>query len=312
MKDTDYICMLAPMKSKLKLKGNAVILFALIHGYSKDGKTTCRASLQTMAEWIDSDRSAVSKIISKLEESGYINKMPYYVGGVKCFEYTTNYEALLAKYNAENATCLTDASEQGCCQNDNGCQNDNKCCQNDKKVLSKRQRGVVKMTTNNINIIYYNIFSSAEPAQQKREREEFLKIFFFRNAVNPTVEVDKFIAYYDSIEWRSDKGRKYETFESRLALARLWALKEEGQWARPEYVKAVKAIYDEAIQENIEGVEVLIDQRVNLKWNGRTQVWEWEITTAAHQWVQEHFELVKKHIKPILGQKTSVSYKQVA
>ena len=38
MKDGDYINILAPMKSKLKLKGNALMLFALIHGYSKDGK----------------------------------------------------------------------------------------------------------------------------------------------------------------------------------------------------------------------------------------------------------------------------------
>ena len=44
MKDGDYINILAPMKSKLKLKGNALMLFALIHGYSKDGKNTCRAT----------------------------------------------------------------------------------------------------------------------------------------------------------------------------------------------------------------------------------------------------------------------------
>ena len=124
--------------------------------------------------------------------------------------------------------------------------------------------------------------------------------------------MEKFVAYNDSLEWRNEKGRTYETPDSRLALARFWSFKEEGQWARPEYVKAVKAIYDEAIKENIEGVEVLIDHKVNLRWNGKTQSWEWEITVAAHQWVKEHFDLVKKHIKPILGPKTSVTYKQVA
>ena len=165
---------------------------------------------------------------------------------------------------------------------------------------------------NNINIIYYNIFSSAEPAQQERERKEFSKIFFFRNAADPAAEVDKFIAYYDSIEWRNDKGRKYETFESRLALARLWAFKEEGQWARPEYLKAVKAIYEEAIYGNIEGVEALIDHRVNLSWNGRERKWEWSSTQEAYQWIQENFELVKKHIKPMLGQETAVIYKKIA
>ena len=64
--------------------------------------------------------------------------------------------------------------------------------------------------------------------------------------------MEKFVAYNDSLEWRNEKGRTYETPDSRLALARFWSFKEEGQWARPEYVKAVKAIYDEAIKENIE------------------------------------------------------------
>ena len=148
--------------------------------------------------------------------------------------------------------------------------------------------------------------------EQEQEKKSFYNQFFFRNAADPAAEVERFVAFNDAHGWANTDGKPYDSPEKRLGLSRLWEFKAEGQWARPEYVKAVKAIYDEAIQENIEGVEVLIDQRVNLKWNGRTQVWEWEITTAAHQWVQEHFELVKKHIKPILGQKTSVSYKQVA
>lgn len=97
MKDGDYINILAPMKSKLKLKGNALLLFALIHGYSKDGKNKCRVSLSYMAEWLDTDKAAVSKLITKLEKAGYINKLEYHIGGVKCYEYTANYEAMLAR-----------------------------------------------------------------------------------------------------------------------------------------------------------------------------------------------------------------------
>ena len=293
MKDTDYICMLAPMKSKLKLKGNAVILFALIHGYSKDGKTTCRASLQTMAEWIDSDKSAVSKIINKLEETGYINKMPYYVGGVKCYEYTTNYESLLARYNAENPMCLVGTSEQGGCQNDNGCLNDN-------KGLSKRQRGVVKMTTNNIDIIYNNIFfSSRTREEQEQEKKSFYNQFFFRNAADPAAEVERFIAFNDAHGWANTDGKPYDTPEKRLGLSRLWEFKTEGHWARPEYVKAVKAIYDEAIKENIEGVEVLIDQRVNLEWDGKENKWSWKATAEARKWVTKNSQLVHQYFDPI-------------
>ena len=60
MKDSDYMIILAPMKSKLKLKGNALMLFALIHGYSKEGKNTCRVSLAYLAEGLDTDKAAIS------------------------------------------------------------------------------------------------------------------------------------------------------------------------------------------------------------------------------------------------------------
>ena len=305
MKDSDYMIILAPMKSKLKLKGNALMLFALIHGYSKEGKNTCRVSLAYLAEWLDTDKAAISKLINKLAKAGYINKLEYYSGGVKCFEYTANYEAMLVKAIQGEPMGLESPFVKGGCQNDNG-------CQNDKKGLSKRQKRVVKMTTNNKDIIIYNNYSCASPAQQEEEKKNFYKIFFFKNAADPGAEVERFIAYNDSLEWRNEKGRTYDTPESRLGLARFWEIKTEGQWARPEYLKAVKAIYDEAIQENIEGGEVLIDHKVNLKWDGRTRKWEWEVTPEAYQWIQENFDLVKKHIKPILGQKTSVTYKQVA
>lgn len=319
MKRNDYINIQAPMISDLHLKGNELLVFALIHGYTKDGKSKCRVSLSYMANWICTNKSMVIKVINTLEKAGYVNRHEYMEGLVRCVEYTTNYEALLDRVaNGElvslegakkrpgvKMTPATECLQSEGCQNNTGVKMTTKGCQND------IERGV-KMVPNNKYIINYNNFSCAELAQQEEEKREFFKIFFFRNAVDPAAEVDKFIAYYDSIEWRNDKGRTYETPEQRLGLAKLWKLKEEGQWARPEYVKAIKAIYAEAIKQSIEGVEALIDQRVNLKWNGRSQVWEWDITIAAHQWVQEHFDLVKKHIKPILGPKTSVTYKQVA
>ena len=305
MKDSDYMIILAPMKSKLKLKGNALMLFALIHGYSKEGKNTCRVSLAYLAEWLDTDKAAISKLINKLAKAGYINKLEYYSGGVKCFEYTANYEAMLVKAIQGEPMGLEGPSVKG------GCQNDNRC-QNDKKGLSKRQQKVVKMTTNNNNIIIYNNFSCAEPAQQEEEKKNFYKIFFFKNAADPAAEVERFVAFNEAHGWANNEGKPYDTPDKRLGLAGFWEFKAEGHWARPEYLKAVKAIYDEAIKENIEGVEVLIDHRVNLSWNGRERKWEWSSTQAAYQWIQENFELVKKHIKPMLGQETAVIYKKIA
>lgn len=319
MKRNDYINIQAPMISDLHLKGNELLVFALIHGYTKDGKSRCRVSLNYMANWICTNKSMVIKVINTLEKAGYVNRHEYMEGLVRCVEYTTNYEALLdrvasgeivslegaKKARSVKITPATECTQSGGCQNNTGVKMTTKGCQNDIK------RGV-KMVPNNIYIINYNNFSCASPAQQEEEKKNFYKIFFFKNAADPAAEVEKFIAYNDSLEWRNEKGRTYDTPESRLGLARFWEIKADGQWARPEYVKAVKAIYDEAIKENIEGVEVLIDHKVNLRWNGRNESWEWECTVEAYQWIQEHFDLVKKHIKPVLGSKTKVTYKQVA
>ena len=297
MKDSDYMIILAPMKSKLKLKGNALMLFALIHGYSKEGKNTCRVSLAYLAEWLDTDKAAISKLINKLAKAGYINKLEYYSGGVKRFEYTANYEAMLVKAIQGEPMGLESPSVKGGCQNDNG-------CQNDKKGLSKRQRRVVKMTTNNKDIIIYNNFSCAEPAQQEEEKKNFYIDFFFRNAADPTAEVEKFIAYNDSLQWRNEKGRVYETPEQRLSLARLWEFKAEGQWARPDYLKVVKEIYQDACNDGIDGVEVMINHKVNLVWDGRQNKWFWKVTPEVREWVVKNSALVHKHLDPVTAGRT--------
>ena len=297
MKEGDYINILAPMRSTLKLKGNALMLFALIHGYSKDQVNRCRVSLSYMAEWLDTDKSAVSKLINKLSKAGYINKLEYYSGGVKCFEYTANYEAMLAKAKAGESVGLEGPSVQGGCQNDNG-------CQNDKKGLSKRQREVVKMTTNNNNIIIYNNFSCADPAQQEEEKKNFYKDFFFRNAADPKAEVEKFIAYNNSLQWRNEKGRVYETPEQRLGLAGIWEFKTEGHWARPDYLQVVKDIYRTACENGIEGADVLINHKVTLVWDGRQTKWFWRVTPEVRRWVIKNQDLVHKFLDAITVGKT--------
>lgn len=295
MKEGDYINILAPMRSTLKLKGNALLLFALIHGYSKDQVGRCRASLSYMAEWLDTDKAAVSKLINKLSKAGYINKLEYYSGGVKCFEYTANYEAMLVKAMRGEPMGLESPSIKGSCQNDNG-------CQNDKKGLSKRQKSVVKMTTKNNNIIIYNNFFSAEPAQQEEEKKNFYKLFFWKNAADPSAEVEKFIDYNNSLQWRNEKGRVFETPEQRLSLAGLWQVKSEGQWARTDYLTAIKAIVDESPSES--GVEVLINHKVNLVWDGRQNKWFWKATAEARKWVEQNKALVHKHLDPVTKGKT--------
>jgi hypothetical protein len=45
MKKFDYIVIQAPMISELGLKGNSLLLFAMIHGFSKDDLSGLRKEL---------------------------------------------------------------------------------------------------------------------------------------------------------------------------------------------------------------------------------------------------------------------------
>ena len=299
MKDGDYINILAPMKSKLKLKGNALMLFALIHGYSKDGKNTCRVSLSYMAEWLDTDKSAVSKLINKLTKAGYINKLEYYSGGVKCFEYTANYEAMLVRSIRGEEMGLESPSVKGGCQNDNG-------CQNDQKGLSKRPKRVVKMTTNNKYIIIYNNFFMAEPTQPEEEKKIFSKLFFLKKAADPAGEAERFISYNQALGWRSKDGKTaYDTFEQKVGLAGLW--KFEGGMAEGvqlKYAEAIGSLVDDAVKQNLEDVEVVVNPKHGIRWNRQENRWYWTITPEAHEWIYRssaHGDLVHRHLDPIFN-----------
>lgn len=168
-----------------------------------------------------------------------------------------------------------------------GCQNDN-------------ETGV-KIAPNNKYIINYNNFFCASPAEQEEEKRNFYRDFFFRNAADPSAEVERFIAYNDSLEWRNSEGRTYETPEKRMGLARLWNFKQEGQWARPDYLKGVEAIYRTAVSENIEGVEAIINHKVFITWDGKQTRWLWTVTPEAKAWIEANREMVCRHLDPMFG-----------
>lgn len=95
MKDSDYITVFAPMVSKLNLSGNNLIIFALIHGFTKDGKHEFTGSIDYISKWTNISKQSVISILKSLTEYGFINKRVDIINGVKFCSYTTNYEDLI-------------------------------------------------------------------------------------------------------------------------------------------------------------------------------------------------------------------------
>ena len=95
MRDRDYIVIQAPMVSKLSLSGNNLIIFALIHGYTKDGVHKFTGSIDYICKWTNLSRPSVIATLKALTLNGFINKEEEVVKGVKFCAYTTNYDALV-------------------------------------------------------------------------------------------------------------------------------------------------------------------------------------------------------------------------
>lgn len=100
MKDSDYITILAPMVSKLKLSGNNLIIFALIHGFTKDGDHNFNGSLEYICKWTNLSKSTVIVTLKALVDNGLINKKETIINGVKFCSYTTNYDNLVKICNS--------------------------------------------------------------------------------------------------------------------------------------------------------------------------------------------------------------------
>lgn len=100
MKEGDYITILSPMVSKLKLSGNNLIIFALIHGFTKDGEHNFNGSLEYISKWTNLSKSTVIATLKALTDNGFINKKETVINGVKFCSYTTNYEKILQNLNS--------------------------------------------------------------------------------------------------------------------------------------------------------------------------------------------------------------------
>lgn len=104
MKDSDYITILAPMVSKLNLSGNNLVIFALIHGFTKDGEHMFKGSLEYICKWTNLSKSTVIATLKFLTKKGYINKKENIINNVKFCSYSTNYELLLKNLNSSTET----------------------------------------------------------------------------------------------------------------------------------------------------------------------------------------------------------------
>lgn len=114
-----YIVIQDWMIINLQLKGNELLTYALIYGFSQDGESEFKGSLKYISEFLGVSKRTAQRSIENLVDRGIVEKRVEEISGVKFNRYMAH----------EKADTPIDKMTTGYSQNDHG--------------------GIVKMTTNN-------------------------------------------------------------------------------------------------------------------------------------------------------------------
>ena len=165
-----YIVIQDWMISDLQLRGNELLTYALIYGFSQDGESEFKGSLKYISKFLGVSKSTAQRNLENLVNRGVIEKRVEEISGVKFNRY-------IAHEKAEPPIVKTST---GCSQNGYG--------------------GVVKTSTNNTNI--YNTNNNASnntkdkgtPARYFDDEElnnKFLEFLSMRKKIRKPVRTDR-------------------------------------------------------------------------------------------------------------------------
>ena len=74
MKKENYILIQGFMVTDLKLKGNELLAYAIIYGFSQEEGQTFRGSLSYLEKWLNASKQTVINTLKSLVEKGLIKK----------------------------------------------------------------------------------------------------------------------------------------------------------------------------------------------------------------------------------------------
>ena len=89
MKSENYIVIQGWMRTELGLKGNDLLVYAIIYGFTQAESQRFTGSLGYLAEWCGATKQGVIGNLKKLLERGLIQKEDRYINGIKIVEYHT-------------------------------------------------------------------------------------------------------------------------------------------------------------------------------------------------------------------------------
>lgn len=199
VKDGTYVNIQSFMVNELHLSGNALIIYAVIYGFSQDGDSWFTGSRSYLAAWCQASKSTVSRNLETLCADGLIERRERTESGV-----------LLVDYRVVRGT----QNEQGCTQNEQG------------GIPKMGMGGVPKMSTHNIDV------DNIETKPSGEHRETRHKYGEYSNVLLSDTDLAKLKAEFPT-DWeeRIERLSYYmeshgKTYKNHLATIRDWARKD--------------------------------------------------------------------------------------
>lgn len=91
LKEDSYINIQSWMRTRLQLKGNELLVFAIIHGFSHDRESWFNGSCSYLSEWCGCSRQTIINTLQSLVNKNFIIKNEEFSNGIKLVSYKVNF-----------------------------------------------------------------------------------------------------------------------------------------------------------------------------------------------------------------------------
>lgn len=190
VKKENFVCVQGWMISELRLKGNDLLVYAIIYGYSQDGSSCFSGGLQYLADWVNGTKRGVQKNLDNLMAKGLIARQQSETDkGIPVAHFAIINESL--PWNAKEDMCQeNDMPEDGVDaeNNDEGIEQSSTGCrtefhggieqssigieQSSMGCRTEFHRGIELSSTNNIYNNKYNIYNTKDSSKESTRAEQ--------------------------------------------------------------------------------------------------------------------------------------------
>jgi hypothetical protein len=199
-----YVVVQSFMVNDLHLKGNELMAYAVIYGFSQDGESWFTGSRSYIAEWCGASKNTVSRALSKLVDKGLIERRDNDINGMTFVDYRA------VGLGGRNADPLPKMSSPI-----------------PKMGTPPTQNGTTplpKMVTHNTK--EHNLEHKAKERGARFEPPSLEEVEAYAKSRNSTVDPKRFYDYFQAGNWHDAKGDPVRNWKQKLIT---WERRDDGK-----------------------------------------------------------------------------------